>query len=212
MGFDLESFAASCKRAMDGAEDRHAGLRSTMASLLASHSTAEVVATLEAAIPAGADIGEMIVHQSDELTLLYGRIPPRFQSGIHDHTVFACIAQLVGQEKNTFFEPDGDGLRVAGERTISPGEILDLPAEAIHCIENPGHETGSALHAYGGDFRAVQPDRRLWSSAEHVATSFTFEGLLRESIVAMLRDGNEAGIDAIRAAIPATRKMVDELR
>lgn len=212
MAFDIETFAATAKAAMDAADDRHAALHATLEALLAEHSVEDVVSTLESAIPEGADIGEMIVHQSDDLTLLYGRIPPRFKSGIHDHTVFACIAQLIGQEKNTFFEPDGDTLRVIREQTVSPGEILDLPADAIHSIENPGHRTGAALHCYGGDFRAVQPDRRLWSSEDRKPSGFTFEGLLRESVVRMIGDGNEDGIEAITKAIPATKGLVDGLR
>lgn len=212
MSFDIDRFAATCKRAMAAADDRHAALHATAAGLLADTAVDDLIAALDAAIPAGADIGEMIVHQSDELTMLYGRIPPRFQSAIHDHTVFACIAQLAGREKNTIFERDGAGLRVVREVTIGPGEILDLAADAIHCIENPGHETGSALHLYGGDFRAVQPERRLWSSEDRTEMEFAFEALLRESVIAMLRAGNEAGIAAITTAIPATKEMVARLR
>ena len=116
-----------------------------------------LIATLEGAIPPGADIGEMVFHTSPELTLLYGRIRRRFQSGIHNHTVFACIAQLVGEEVNTIYErdPEAAGLQLVEQARVRAGEVIDLPADVIHSIENPGQQGGSALHLDGGDFKAL---------------------------------------------------------
>ena len=208
--FAIDAFAQSCKEAMDAAEDRHEAARAHLQETMAQNAAADMVATLEAAIPPGADLGEMIVHLSPELTMLYGRIPPRFQSGIHDHTVFACIGQLVGQEKNVFYEPDPEGgLRVTGERTIETGEVLALPVDAIHAIENPGTETASALHLYGGDFSAIMERRSLWTWDGHERTPFSFELLVRESVTAMKRDGNTVGLQAIAEAIPAVRPMIE---
>jgi predicted metal-dependent enzyme (double-stranded beta helix superfamily) len=208
--FDIEDFARGCKQAMQASDDRHAAARRHLQQALEQHDSGEIVAVLDAAIPAGADIGEMIVHCSPELTMLYARIPPRFQTGIHDHTVFACIGQLVGRERNTFYRQDESGnLAFVGEKVARPGEIVNMPADAIHCIENPDETASSALHVYGGDFRAVQEHRSLWTSVGHEKRPFSFEELLRESAAAMSRDGNTVGLEALVEAIPAARAFVE---
>jgi predicted metal-dependent enzyme (double-stranded beta helix superfamily) len=210
-GFTIEGFAQGCKDALAAAENGQGPARAYLQQMLTKNAPEAVVEALDAAVPAGADIGEMIVHTSPELTMLYGRIPPRFQSGIHNHTIFACIGQLIGQEKNIFYErdPDGTGLRVIGEKTASPGDVIQMPADAIHSIENPGNETSSALHVYGGDFGAVMSERSLWTSEGHEQQPFSFELLLRESASAMKRDDNVAGLAALVEAIPAAAPLVE---
>lgn len=211
-GFEIEAFARLCKQAMRSSGDPHAAAAVCLKEAMAASSPAEIVAVLDAAIPAGADIGEMIVHQSPELTLLYGRIPPRFQSGIHDHTVFACIGQLVGSETNVFYARDAEtGLRRTGETTTEPGFVLKLGPDVVHSIENPGTTTSSALHLYGGDFGALMDRRSLWTTADHERIPFSFPALLRESVLAMERDGNTAGLKAVREAVPAVKELVDGL-
>jgi hypothetical protein len=47
----------------------------------------DIVNTLDAAIPKGADIGEMIVYTSPELTMLYSRVPPRSKWHSQSHGI-----------------------------------------------------------------------------------------------------------------------------
>ncbi len=211
--FSIEGFAQGCKQAMDDADNRHVAAKAFLEQTLRDNACADIIATLDAAIPEGADIGEMIVHQSPELTMLYGRVPPRFRSGIHNHTVFACIGQLSGAETSTMYErtPEDGGLRETGSMTATVGKVIALHADAIHHIENPNSEVGSALHIYGGDFGAVMDQRSLWTSDGYVEKPFTFPELVAESAKAMKRDNNQAGLDALVAAIPATKPMVDAL-
>jgi len=212
--FSIEAFAATCKQAMDQAGEqprqRMAAARACLEKTMNENDPQEIIEILEAAIPPGADIGEMMVHTSAELTMLYARVPARFQSGIHNHTVFACIGQLTGAEANTIYEKDETGkrLRVVAQPSIRAGEILTLPADAIHHIENPMDRTSSALHIYGGDFRAVMDERSLWSHANNEETRFSFEGLLKESVTSMKQSHNQKGLDAIAEAIPATRALI----
>jgi predicted metal-dependent enzyme (double-stranded beta helix superfamily) len=211
--FSIEGFAAGCKEAMKNATDKRQAAKACLEQMLQENETSDVIEVLEAAIPEGADIGEMIVHQSAELTMLYGRIPPRFQSGIHNHTIFACIAQLEGEEVNTSYQKseDGQGLRVFGTMTNKAGGVISMPAEAIHHIENPNQEAGKALHIYGGDFGAVMDQRNLWSSESHEMKPFTFKDLLAESVKMMKLNDNEVGLDALGRAIPTTKPMIDAL-
>jgi len=211
--FSIEDFAQGCKEAMDQASDRKEAARAKLVDAVARHGAAEIMRALQAAVPAGASIGELIVHASPELTLLYGRMPPRFQSGIHDHTVCAVIAQLEGEEVNHIFEPGPDGtLREVRTVTVRPGEVLTLEKDAIHCVENPGDRQAHALHLYKGDFRALSERRSLWSWDDHQQKRFSFPELLQESATAMHRTGNRAGLEALVQAMPASKAFVESLR
>lgn len=212
-GFTIEGFAEGCKNAMNNAEDRRQAARKYLQQTLNDNDPQQIIDTLNAAIPAGADIGEMIVHQSPELTMLYARVPAHFQSGIHNHTVFACIGQLSGEEVGVSYAPadDGKGLQVIKRTRSQPGQVASLPADAIHHIENPGDETASALHIYGGDFGAVMEQRSLWSSHDHQEMPFNFQQLVAESAKAMKLNDNQKGLDALVQAIPAAKPLVDSL-
>lgn len=208
--FSIETFAADCKQAMNASQDRRAAARACLEKALRENDIQHIIDTLDAAVPAGADIGELMVHTSPELTMLYGRVPPRFQSGIHNHTVFACIGQLKGAEVNTIYEKTDDRkLRISATRTVSAGEVISLPEDAIHHIENPINETGYALHIYGGDFNAVMEERSLWSDEDYTETGFSFQGLLRESVKGMQRNDNQVGLAELVRAIPAARTMME---
>jgi len=210
--FSIEAFAAGCKQAMKQAPNAKEAARTYLAETIARCGVAEIIRELSAAIPEGADIGEMIVHVSPELTMLYGRMPGRFQSGIHDHTVCAVIGQLEGEEINHIFEPDADGsLREVRTTTVRPGEVITLPRDVIHCIENPGQQTAHALHLYKGDFPSLAPRRSLWSWDDHEQKPFSFPGLLEESATAMHRSGNRVGLEALVEAVPASQAFVDRL-
>ncbi len=208
--FTIDGFAAGCKQAMASADDRQPAARAYLEKTMAKNDPADIIAVLDAAIPEGADIGEMIVHASPELTMLYARVPPRFQSGIHNHAVFACIGQLAGNEIGVAYErtPDG-GLRAKKSVSIKAGEVASLPADAIHHIENPNETTGSALHIYGGDFGALMDQRSLWTTDGHAEIPFNFQALLGESIKAMKASGNQAGLDALVEAVPTVRPLVE---
>ncbi|MGD8568176.1 MAG: hypothetical protein PVJ39_08825 [Gammaproteobacteria bacterium] len=209
--FSIEGFAKGCKEAMNGAENRELAAKQFLEQTLKENDPMDIVNILDAAIPKGADIGEMVVHTSPELTMLYARVPPRFQSGIHNHTVFACIGQLIGSEISTIYTKtnDGKGLTVTGTLTAKAGDVVSLPEDAIHHIENPNTEAGHSLHVYGGDFNAVMEKRSLWGYDDLEETSFSFQGLIQESIKGMKLSQNQTGLDEIAKAIPATKPLVE---
>ena len=210
--FSIEAFAAGCKQAMEQGSDAKEAARAYLAEAVARCGTREIIRALKAAVPAGANIGELIVHASPELTMLYGRAPGRFQSGIHNHTVCAVIGQLEGTEVNRYYEPDADGsLREVGSATVHAGEVLKLDRDVIHSIENPGDEPSHALHLYKGDFRAISDHRSLWSWDDRQQMPFSFPGLLKESATAMHRSGNQAGLQRLVEAMPSSKAFVDEL-
>ena len=213
--FTIEGFAAECKAAMAATsgqeEERQAAARAVLADTLANNGLKDVIDTLEAAIPEGADVGEMIVHASPELTMMYARVPGRFQSGIHNHTVFACIGQLSGSETSQVYQKreTGEGLVATDRLTSEPGHITSLPVDAIHYIENPHDSVSSSLHIYGGDFHAIMDERSLWSFDNHAEMPFSFQGLIKESIKGMKLNHNQTGLDEIVKAIPSVKPLVD---
>ena len=210
--FSIEAFAADCKRVMDAAPDRKQAARELLQETIAKCGADEIIRVLQAAVPPGASIGELIVYSSPELTMLYGRMPGRFQSGIHDHTVCAVIGQLRGTEINRFYAPQADGkLAEVGTTTVRTGEVIALDRDVIHSIENPGEEQGHALHLYSGDFRALSPRRSLWSWTDREKKPFTFPELLQESATAMHESGNQTGLDQLVQAMPASKAFVDTL-
>lgn len=210
--FSIEGFAAGCKQAMAAADNGRAAARCYLEAAIDHHGPEEIIRALQAAVPSGASIGEMIVHASPKLTMLYARAPGRFQSGIHNHTVCAVIGQLRGEEINRIYEPDGDGaLHEVRTTSVRAGEILVLGKDVIHCIENPDHEPAHALHLYAGDFGAITDRRSLWSWDDHQKKPFSFPELLKESAVAMHQSGNRTGLDALVQAIPGSQALVDSL-
>ena len=142
---------------------------------------------------------------------MYVRVPARFQSGIHNHTVFACIGQLVGSEVSTIYNKtaDGKGLTHSGTLTANVGEVISLPEDAIHHIENPDNQTAHSLHIYGGDFNAVMDARSLWDYDNHEEKSFNFQELIKESIKGMKRNQNQPGLEENVKAIPSTKPWVE---
>ena len=207
--FSIESFATGCKAAMAASEDRQQAARTYLEQTLANNELHDIVKTLEAAVPEGADIGEMIVHASPELTMMYARVPARFQSGIHNHTVFACIGQLTGSETSKVYHQSNDGkLTITDSMTSNPGEVTSLPEDAIHHIENPHESVSSSLHIYGGDFFAVMDERSLWSFDNHEKMPFNFQGLIKESVKGMKLNNNQAGLDALLKAIPKAQAFM----
>lgn len=209
--FTIDGFASGCKAAMDNAENRRLAAKQFLEQTLRNYDLEAIVEVLEAAIPQGASIGEMIVHASEELTMLFARVPPRFQSGIHNHMVFACIGQLRGEEVSTIFElgEAGRGLYITHTLTSRPGKVVDLSANVIHCIENPREDYSLSLHIYGGDFGALMDMRRLWSTNGHEEMAFTFQDLLAESVKTMKKSGNYKGLESLVEAIPSAKKLVE---
>lgn len=207
--FSIEGFATRCKSVMA----QSATPRLAAADFLQRNDLQDITDTLEAVVPAGANLGELIVHNSPELTMMYVRTPARFQGGIHNHTVFACIGQLYGKEENVIYTrvPDGKGLAVVNNIEVNAGEVISLPEDAIHHIENPLRQTSGALHIYGGDFYAIMDDRSLWDYDDHSEKSFNFDGLIAESIKGMQRNENTLGLEELVKAIPACKAYIKDL-
>lgn len=228
--FVIDTFASEIKDAMNAAASppsspsddnsatkaRQKAAAEYLQLTLKNISTQDILETLKGAIPKGASVGEMIVHSDDELTILYARVPPKFMSAVHNHTIFACIGTLIGKEENTIYSLD-DGneskpLKIKEQFVVQSGEVITLDADVIHSIANPDDTVLHSLHVYGGSFPKVMEERTLWTSAELKAMQFSFPGLMKESCVRMKMENNDRGLDAAAEAVPALKPMIDQIR
>lgn len=74
----------------------------------------------------------------------------------HDHTTWACVVAVDGQELNKVYERVDDGsdpekceLRVREEIMVEPGRGICLMPEDIHSIHTTGNVPTRHLHMYG---------------------------------------------------------------
>ena len=81
----------------------------------------------------------------------------------HNHTTWAAIAGVRGQEHNVFYqridngEVPGEGrLRETGALTVVPGNAVSFLPDDFHTIELVGDEPGLHLHLYGLSLERLQ--------------------------------------------------------
>lgn len=82
----------------------------------------------------------------------------------HDHTMWAVIGVYQGQEDNTFWRDEPQGLEKRGGASLCEGDVRKLGANAIHSVRNPSAtQLCGAIHVYGGDFFGAIPNRHSWN-------------------------------------------------
>lgn len=88
------------------------------------------------------------------LTVQTVTFTPGTVTPIHNHGTWGVVAVLKGQEKNTFwqqtYDPEfKDKIEKVGEKILSPGDIISLTPDAIHCVESVGEEPTVTFNIYG---------------------------------------------------------------
>jgi len=120
-----------------------------------------------------ADLEDLAIHRSKKLTLLAGALPAGFGAAPHNHNLWSVVGVGAGQEDNTFFERDGDGLRQTAVVSVPAPGVIANSADVIHSIRNPLDTALVALHAYGGDLFAVA--RSNWDPQTHEEIPFDWQ-------------------------------------
>jgi len=80
----------------------------------------------------------------------------------HNHTTWACVAAVAGQEHNSLHEIAEGGLRIGpaklrkiDEIVVEPGRGIAMLADDIHSVEVKGDRIVRHLHFYGLALEAV---------------------------------------------------------
>ena len=97
----------------------------------------------------------------------------------HNHTTWACISAVEGEEYNYLFEPETNGPLVPGDRKISkketivvePGQGIGLRANDIHAIEIKDGVNTRHLHLYGRALETLT-ERLMWDKKLETCEKF----------------------------------------
>jgi predicted metal-dependent enzyme (double-stranded beta helix superfamily) len=119
----------------------------------------------------GFGVHELHVEPGFGLTVLVVNWLPGRGTPPHDHGTWAVVAGLDGTECNRFWQrlddrsvPGHARIVPMGERDFGDGDVLRLPAGAIHSVRNTTDRTATSLHIYG---RHVNHAQRSQFDPEH---------------------------------------------
>ncbi|MCK8786651.1 cysteine dioxygenase family protein [Roseomonas sp. NAR14] len=109
--------------------------------------------------PAGVKGAKRYLLQEDadgRFALYLNALNPGNESKPHNHTTWACIAAVEGQELNRLYDRLDDGsvpgradLREAGQVMVEPGNAIAFLPDDIHSIHTTGDRPTRHLHMYG---------------------------------------------------------------
>ena len=116
----------------------------------------------------GQGFGVCVLHEEadHQLAVFVASWLPDRGTPPHDHGTWAVVAGLQGAERNSFWKRLDDRRRSghaqivkAGERTFGPGDVLAMPAGAIHSVWNDTDRIAVSLHIYGKHVNHTQRSR-----------------------------------------------------
>lgn len=147
--FDSQRFIEECRAAMASGVEAQARIQELLKKELTDRDA--VLAGLGPPTRGGLKA----LYRSPELTILNIVWSPLMQLLPHDHNMWALIGIYSGREDNIFWKRDGAGLNAIGASAISAGDVVPLPSDVIHSVNNPIEKLTGAMHVYGGDFFGV---------------------------------------------------------
>ncbi|SLN29561.1 cysteine dioxygenase [Oceanibacterium hippocampi] len=88
------------------------------------------------------------------------------RSPVHNHTTWAVIVGIEGQELNRFYERTADGAEQTGSGMVKAGAGVALLPDDLHSIHIDGDEGAFNFHMYG---RAIEElrEREYWSGKDN---------------------------------------------
>ena len=155
--FDKQQFVADLREAI-----RETDAQDAIQAVI-ERAISDPAAVLKELGPPGKGRSEQL-YKDDEITIsnvIWGSemwVPP------HDHTMWAVIGVYQGQEDNTFWREEEQGLTRHGGVALKTGDVRQLGENAIHSVRNPSAtQLCGAFHVYGGDFFGAIPRRHSWN-------------------------------------------------
>jgi len=146
---DLERFIADCRSA-HAADRSHKAVREVVARAVSEPNA--VLQWLGA--PKRGEVQKLF--HSPELTILNVVWAPYMTIYPHNHRMWAVIGVYTGREDNIFWRKKDRKVEAAGAQALSERDAVPLGADIIHSVTNPIPRLTGAIHAYGGDFFAIE--------------------------------------------------------
>ncbi len=122
--------------------------------------------------------GLNIVYRSPGLTVLNVVWAPFMSLQPHDHRMWAAIGIYAGQENNSFYRRQVEGLTSSGGKELRTGDVALLGDDTIHAVSNPNRQHTGAIHVYGGDF--VATPRSQWDPETFDEQPYDLDGILEQ--------------------------------
>lgn len=126
----------------------------------------------------GANRYLMQMDGDDRFALYLNALNPGNSTKPHDHTTWAVVVAVEGQELNKVYERTDDGsdpdrceLRVREEIMVEPGRGICLMPEDIHSIHTEGDRPTRHLHMYGLALERLD-DRRAFDDRTGEVTRY----------------------------------------
>jgi predicted metal-dependent enzyme (double-stranded beta helix superfamily) len=157
MKFDVDHFVARCIEAARGSNDPVYAVKGVMEAALRDSSS--VLTALPATGP-----DEILLHQSDDLTIYRVICYPGMQYPPHEHGLAALIGLYSGAETNLLYArraEDPDKVYAIGRLDIKAPQVRALRPEVIHAVSNSRNEPSAAIHVYMGNLECQH--RHLWN-------------------------------------------------
>jgi predicted metal-dependent enzyme (double-stranded beta helix superfamily) len=123
--------------------------------------------------------GVHVLHEEPDHTLAVFAVSwlPSRGTPAHDHGTWAVIVGVDGAEKNVFWERADDRsrpgyaeLRRIGEKLADRGDVVAMPAGAIHSVVNESDRVTLSLHVYGKHVNHTE--RSQFDPAQRTETTF----------------------------------------
>lgn len=143
MKADLDQLVADCQAALGDASPQKA-MREVLQRAVSAP------AALLAALPADKQ-SCVVVHASDDLTVMQLVNEPGFVYLPHEHGSWSACAFYAGRERNTYYRRGERGLVEASGKEYGEGDVVIMGKEVIHAIENPLRSNNAALHVFAGN-------------------------------------------------------------
>ncbi len=132
----------------------------------------------------------------------------------HDHTTWAAISGVYGEERNVFWKRTDDGatagratLEETGGYTVRRGNAVSFGPGDIHSIQVEGKVPSLHLHMYGMSLEQL-PQRQVFELASGTYAVFPPPAMVKAPLVeavelkAMLQDGEELALVDVREEGP----------
>ncbi|MBL4907231.1 MAG: hypothetical protein JKX94_07255 [Sneathiella sp.] len=98
----------------------------------------------------------------------------------HDHTTWAVIVGLLGQERNKFYKKISHGIAVEREEIVEEGTGVTLLPDDLHSIHIQAGEAVLNFHLYGLGLEQL-PGRNYWSAHNKIWKVFPPHTDIREA-------------------------------